>query len=299
MIRLSEGAPWDAGLYPEPARATPWSAPAPARLAFATLWSSGGDPARDGLYRVQALRQVADGRWESLATFCRTAMLGPPFAAESEPVGARLVREFGLHSSDVTDAPEATHALRELCSFLDGCTVITAARRAFLAWLRSSTNTTDARAAWPAAVLDLAEIAGLCLPGRLASEGEGLAASLLGRAPESGPRALEPGHLRAALGVLAARVLSQSEPARAVLVHALGAAARALERGGNARARDAALVLALHEHPSAWRDPGRALEPESYELRDGRLSAAARALPGLFDALAVRRARPAGAARGG
>ncbi len=278
MIRVSEGAPWDAELYPEPARAAPWSAERPARLAFATLWSTGGDPTRDGLFRVQALRQVEPGRWESLASFCRPER-APADALEAEHVGARLAQEFGLRSADLEGAPESTRALDQLRAFLAGCSVITSARQPFLAWWRARAGAPVPR------VLDLAEIAGLSLPGRLAAEGEALATRLLGRAPDAGARALEPEHLRAALGVLAARVLAQPEPARAVLVHALGAATHALERSGSARARDAALVLALLEHPSAWRDPARALEPESYELRDGRLSGAARELPDLFAAL--------------
>ena len=284
MIRVSEGASWDAGLYPEPAHATPWSAERPAHLAFATLWCTGADPERDSLVRVQALRQAADGRWESFAAFCRSER-APSDALEAEHVSARLAREFGLSAADLGGAPEVARALEEFHAFLDGRTVITAARRPFLAWWR-------ARAGAPAlAVLDLAEIAGLSLPGRLAAEGEALATSLLGRTPEAGPRALGPAHLRVALGVLAARVLVQPEPARAVLVHTLGAAARALERAGSARARDVALVLALLEHPSAWRDPARALEPESYELRDGRLASAARELPELYAALDAARPR--------
>lgn len=288
MIRVSEGMPWDEGLYPEPARDASWSVERPSRLAFATLWSTGGDPTRDALLRVQALRQDAAGSWRSFATFAR-----PPLgsgAAESDSdaaqqVGARLAHDFGLAGSDRNHAPPAAQVLTELQDFLDGCAVITVARPAFLAWWRARTG------APAVSVLDLAEIASLVLPGRLAAEGESLSATLLGRAPEAGPRALEPAHLRAALGRLAARVLAQGEPARALLVHALDAAARALARTGSTRARDVALVLALLEHPSVWRDPARQLEPESYELRDGRLSGAARELPELFAALDAARPR--------
>ncbi len=287
MIRVSEGAPWDEGLYPEPARATSWSAERPARLAFATLWSTGGDPTRDALLRVQALRQDGDGRWQSFATFARSqsAPDAPGDSGSGEHVGARLAHEFGLQGSDRNHALPAAQALAELQGFLAGCNVITVARQAFLAWWNSRAD------APTVSVLDLAEIASLVLPGRLAAEGEGLTATLLGREPEAGPRALEPAHLRAALGRLAARVLAQGEPARALLVYALGAAAHALERAGSGRARDAALVLALLEHPSTWRDPARQLEPESYELRDARLSGAARELPDLFAALDAARPR--------
>src|SRR5262245_60952201 len=175
MIRVSASTPWDAGLYPESVRA--WSAERPARLAFATLWSTGSDPERDRLLRVQALRQAADGGFESYATFCRLEHAATG-TAEAEHLGARLVREFGLHASDLGGAPDGAHALRELHAFLDGWTVITSARRPFLAWWR-------ALAGAPAMpLLDLSEIAALCLPGRLAAEGEALTATLCGREPD-------------------------------------------------------------------------------------------------------------------
>ncbi|NOT31504.1 MAG: hypothetical protein HOP15_13740, partial [Planctomycetes bacterium] len=156
MIRVSEAAPWDAGLYPEPARAAPWSAERPAHLAFATLWCTGGDPERDSLVRVQALRQAADGRWDSFAAFCRSER-APSDTLAAEHVGARLAREFGLSAADLDGAPEAARALEQLHAFLDGRTVITAARH-------QARNGWRARAGAPAlAVLDLAEIAALCL----------------------------------------------------------------------------------------------------------------------------------------
>jgi ATP-dependent DNA helicase DinG len=279
MIRVSASSPWEEELYPEPERAPPWSATAPAQLAFATLWYTGGDPRRDGLVRVLATRRAADGSFESFGALCRTTRARTDPGEEAEPAGARLAREFGLHAADLVEAAPAEAVLRELHGFLAGRVVLTAAREPFLAWWRWPGDAPELR------VLDLAEIAALCLPGRLAAEGERLAMQLTGSEPAGGPRALEPAHLQAALGIFAARVLAQAEPVRALLVHTLDVAARALEREDCPRSPDVRLALGLLEHPSLWRDPARALEPESWELRDGRLSSAARAFPSLMDAL--------------
>jgi Rad3-related DNA helicase len=277
MIRASEDVAAGAGLFPAAARAHGWTSARPERVAFATMWCTGADPARDALVRVQALRRSRDG-WESFTShvhgFARSTR-----ADEAEHVGARLAREYGVAAADLAHAPGPDDVLGELHAFLDGCSVVTAARRPFLSWWRARAPAPELE------LLDLAEVAALCLPGRLASEGEGLCRTLLGRAPSGGPRALEPTHVRAALGVLVARVLAQGEPARALLVHALDGAARALARQRGPRARALELVLALLEHPAAWRDPERQLEPEAYELRDGRLSAAARELDDLVGAL--------------
>jgi len=274
MIRTRDGLPWAEALAPEP-RVVRTLPDLPARLAFATLWASGADPRRDALVRVQAVR-LADGRWESLVRPCRPAARDD--AAESSAAGARLAHEFGVHGAELEDAPEAPGVLRELVRFLAGCTVIVPSRAPFQAWIGAAEGAAlEERADAPRA-LALSEIAALCLPGRLATEGENLATALLGHAPERGPRAHEPAHLRAALGVLAARVLGQEEAPLAVLVHALANAGRALEREGRAL-DELAFLLALLERPSAWVDPARALEPEQAELRDGRVRVALERFP--------------------
>jgi ATP-dependent DNA helicase DinG len=215
-------------------------------------------------------------RWQSFEAYCSPAAGG---GAEHEAVSARAAHDLGVHASDLAHAAPGMQVMRELHAFLAGRTVVTAAREPFLTWWR-------APGAAPAVeALDLAQIAALTMPGRLATESEGLATALLGRPPEGGPRALEPAHLRAALGVLAARVLAQGESLRALLVHALEGARRALERTDAGSAASLALALALLEHPTVWREPARALEPEGYELRDGRLSDACRAYPSLLTAL--------------
>jgi Rad3-related DNA helicase len=265
MIRVSASAPWAEEPRSAPVRAPPWRPPVPDRLAFATLASSGAEPDRTTLVRVLALRRTRDGDWESFAGTCRTA------SGERRPLTpATCDAELGT-------ALHCGPALRELHGFLGEHTVITNARAPFLgAWGRHG-------AAPPVRVLALAEIAALCLHGRLAAEGEALASRLCGR--ERAPDPLEPTHLRTAMGILAARVLAQAEPVRAVLFHSLRASARALERDRPETGREVEQILSLLEHPSTWRDPARALEPEAYELRDGRLSGAATELGTLLTAL--------------
>lgn len=283
MIRLSASSAWAEGA-PEPVHGASWSARPPGRPAFVTLWTSGADPLRDDLVRAQALRLTPDGDWESFSRTCQPARAAES-PSESEPTGVRLARDYGLHASDLATGTPAASVLTELRSFLAGYALITTLREPFLAYWN-----------WPERaheppVLDLAEIAALCWPGRLASEGERLAVQLLQREPAGGPRALGPEHLRAALGLLVARVLAQAEPVRAAVAHALEAVRRALEREDESRAVDVAFVAGLLEYPAVWRDPARALEAESYELRDGRLSSAAASFPTLSDALDAARPR--------
>lgn len=279
MIRVSASSPWAEVRSPEPARVPPWSAPRPGRLAFSTLWTTGQDPARDGLVRALAIRRAADGSWESLEITGRLSDDASEVPASGESPGARVVRDYGIHASDLADAAPREEVLRSLHGFLQGHLVLTPARQAFLAYWNWPEPGPEVR------VLDLAEIAALCMPGRLASEGERLCNTLLEREPAAGPRALEPGHVRAALGILVARILTRSEPVRAVLALGLEAIRDALARERHSRAKDVESVASLLEHPSAWRDPARALEPESYELRDGRLSGATAELPSLEQAL--------------
>ncbi len=282
MIQVSEGARGSLPL-PEPG-SEPWSAPrGPTGLAFATLWSTGPDPSRDTVFRVQAQRCDASGHWESFAAFCTPR----PGGCSDEHASARMAREFGVTGADLAGASDERTILRDLLGFLRGCAVITDAREPFLAWWRGSCGETG-----PAApVLALADVASLCLPGRLAAEGEGLASRLLGGGPDRGPRAIEPAHLRAALGCLAAQVLEQEVPVLAVLGHVLRSATRGLGREDPAGSRTIELVLALLEHPSAWKDPARALQPEGASLVDGALSAAAARFPTLQDALEAARPR--------
>jgi ATP-dependent DNA helicase DinG len=275
MIRAANVTqPW-AGAWPspEPARPAPWRAERPERLAFAVLWSTGDDPARDVLVRLTALRVEPDGARRSF-----DELVAPPRAVHDpgEPLSARLVRDFGLHASDLSSARPADVVQGEWRTFLRGTTVITRSRPSWCAWWPKGTSE---RA--PAA-LDLAEFQNLCLPGRPGSSTEALG-DVVGT--QRAARALLPKDLCTALGILVARVLAQPETVRAVLAHALRAASRALAREDDPRAADLELVLSLCEHPSAWRDPERALAPENYELRDGRLSGAAREYATLMTAL--------------
>jgi len=246
-------------------------------LAFVSLWASGDDPERDTLVRVSALRLDSGGTWRTFSSYCRPASARSEHDG-AEPVGARIVRQFGVHADDVATAPPHDEVLHELGDFLAGSVVLSPSRIA----LREGWSRAGAGPVPPG--LALSEIAELCLPGRFPGAGESLAQQLLAGG-SAAARAPEATHLRAALGVLVARILAQGEAARAVLAHGLGACALALAREDSPRAADVALVLDLLERPDRWRDPERALEPESYELREGRLSSALAAYPALDDAL--------------
>ncbi len=247
-------------------------------LAFVTLWTTGPDPRKDAVFRVQAERRAADGSWESFAAFCR------PRAAPAE-AGARMAREYGIDANDLADAVEAGSTLRDLAGFLGARALLTDRRSVLTAWLGASGELRPEMR-----VLGLDDIALLCLPGRLAAAGEGLATELLGRPPAPGPRAYEPEHVRAALGVLVARILEREAAVLALLEHGLRAAQQGLALLDPHGAASLELVRSLLEHPSAWKDPGRALEPESVHLVDGRLGAAVEAFPDVQDVL--ERARP-------
>jgi len=282
MIRVNDGLA-GAVLFPTHERVERDLPGPPERLAFAVLWTTGSDPRRDGLFRVAAVRATGTGSWEPFAAHCRPGGPGRPWSADASG-SARMAREFGVHGGDLDGAPWAAETLAELAAFLRERTVIVPARAAFVGWLKDATGPGGVR------TLGLAEIAALCLPGRLAAEGDGLAATLLARSSADRPRALQPTDLQAALGILVARILAQDENTLSVLAHSLSSAARALRREKAPAVHDVELALALLEHPSRWVDPARALEPESTDLRDGRLTAALERHPTLYDA--VESARP-------
>ena len=247
--------------------------PAPLPLAFATLWCSGPDPRRDVLLRLQALRiDVETGTWETFSAWIGN---GPDEAL------ATVARDFDLQDGGSAGAGSAATAFADYLGFLRGSAVITAAREPFLAWARAlACSALD-----QVHLVDLPGIAALISPGRDAADGLDFACSLLGADAPRLPRALEPAHLRAALGILVGRVLRQEEAVLALLPRALGAARLRFEQERDAYARTIALVLQLCDRPSSWKDPDRALEPENAFLEDQRLSDASRAFPTLEDAL--------------
>jgi ATP-dependent DNA helicase DinG len=276
MIRISQGTTWaEAPGSPPEAGIAP---PVAGRLAFATLWATGNDPASDRLFRVAALRRAEDDSWQRLEQACDLGLEagGEPAATAS----ARMAREFGVTSAELEGAPPAGVAIRELGAFLTRHWVVVPSRASFLAWLAREPGP-----AVPPRVLGLDEIAALCWPGRLSAHGEALASELLGHAPRTAERAVEPEHLRAALGILLARVLARPPAELALLAHGLRDAIVALEREERPGGPELAFLLALLDRPSRWRDPQRALEPEAVDLRDGRVEAALSTFPGAPGAL--------------
>src|SRR5436190_18920125 len=104
-----------------------------ARLAFVTTWATGTDPARDGIFRLCALRAAEEsGEWETFELFC------DPFTdeddAEREAVWTRIEREFGIERAVCEDAPSAADAWDELLAFLDGSAVIASDALVFESW---------------------------------------------------------------------------------------------------------------------------------------------------------------------
>ena len=272
------------------ADAPPWDRPGEiAGLAIATLWATGPDPRRDGVFRMQATRRVPDsGEWESFDATCDpfAGVRGAAASAEARPAAtARMVREFGVTAAELEGAPPARALAEELGEFLRGRTVIVPASRGFRNWILALTGSE----ALTCRLLDPAGVAALLLPGRLAAEGELLTARLLaGDGPVARARALAPEDVRRALSTLVSRILASDEATLAILAHGYREAWEALRASDPEAALELAAVLRLCEHPSRWREPESALFPVS--APDGCLTDAVRAYPDLGEALG--RARP-------
>ena len=303
MIREAQ----DPGGLGRPGRsrpAAPWEdAGGLEELACAVLWTSGPEVGRDAPFRVLAVRRAprtgaAAPAWERLERWCDPfAGAGPGGDPEQEPGGraasARMAREYGVHRGDLAGAVPPGAALAELAAFVAGRPLLVLDAQAFGAWL-------PREGARPRRVLGLTDAALLLAPGRLASRGEALPRLLLGRTlahgpggPDEGgsrgaPRALAPEDLLAAWAVLVGRTLALEPATLALLAHGAAEAWRQLAAEDEERAAALALLLALCEHPSAWRPAAAGLFPEHPELallEDGCLSRAARELPRLDDAL--------------
>ena len=268
---------------PHRADAPPWEARAGLeRLAFACLWSTGPDPGRDRVVRLAAWRRSADGgAWESFSELCR-----PHSGEDQPPPGA--VAAFGLASADLARAAAAEEAWERMVDFLEGRRVLVQDRAPFGAWARELSGGEEP----PFEFLDLCGLAALFLPGRLATLGSGLVPHLLGEEHGGNTgRALDPGHLHAALCALVQRVLSGGEERLALIAIGFARVAVGLARVQPRAAEELAFALQMLEHPSAWRDAPEATPVSQPALDDGRLSDALRAWGSLEDA--VDTAQPA------
>ena len=257
-------------------------------LAFATLWGTGPDPEKDGLFRLLALRRdPASGNWES---FDRWA---DPFPArkggdETERTATRrLAQEFGVTGVDLRGAPPAPIAFAELETFLAGRPVVVHSRDGFRNWSLAL----GGRVASTSHLVDLATLAALLAPGRLAAEGEALPGRLLRRATDvdAAEAPVGPEELRAALAILLGRVLSQPVASLAVLAHGLTELCEDYDDRAPEHAAELRLTARLLEHPSGWRGERDQLFPEHAALTDGQLSDALRTYETLEDALDAAR----------
>ncbi len=272
MIRRLEDRSARAGL--------PWAdADEVRRLAFACLWTTGPDPGGDAAFRLRALRRRDDGSWERFDRAVRPDVL-------DGSASARMAREFGVTGAELEDAQRIDEAFPDFLAFLGDAPVIVPDRAAFASWVARLSGTGEV----PMRPLGLAECAALLAPGRLASDGERLAATLLRtEALEERPRALDPADLQAALGELVGRALARDEVVLSVLAHGYFDAWESLCGDDEVAADDLALVLRLLEHPSAWTGGGE-LFAGGGTPADGRLTAALEAHGDL--ALATDEARP-------
>jgi hypothetical protein len=287
-----------------PSPALPWDQELePGAVAFAAIWTTGPDPAADRALRLVASRSSPLGA-DAVDRVLRAAGTGGEPGGD-EAASRRTQRELGLSAAELAAGAEPSEAAAELGAFLEGATVVVPERAPFEAWLARLSGTGEV----PVRVVGLTEAAALLLPGRLASEGERLAATLVGRAElVRRPRAVMPADLRDALAEIVARLHGfaargdaataqrsdeadvDGEPAQradggvlGLIAHAQVEAWEALRDEDARAASDQAFLLSLAEHPTAWIGGG-ALFAAGIALADGRISAAFRAFESIHHA---------------
>jgi len=214
------------------------------RLLFCTLWTSGPDPAQDGLVRLCAARE--DGSIE-LDRYCA------PFPGEPASWGCaeRLRRDFGLEPEELAQAADPARAWDELARFAQGATLLVADLESFESW-RAHFSAGDARLA---DALGLCEIAALFLPGRWSARREELVPLLLSGEPLARPRAFGPAELARAFEELLGRVRAQPEGSRRLAREGYARAAAGLRESDALLARRIELALALVGAPDGARVP--------------------------------------------
>ena len=240
-----------------------WQRLATPRPAFVTFWATGPDTATDGVFRVAALRPAEDGSWESFATHAR------PFEDADDPGATqRMAREYGVTAQALEGAPDAAAAWLELRAFVGQAPLVVLDAEALEAW--------DGRYARGAEALGdrvgLIDLAGLLLPGRLASLREDLVSALadLGERPSS--RAIEPRDVQAALAGLVERFAGLAPEARALAASGYGATHARLGVTDEVGAARLALALRLVDAPSRWNASAGGELFHGERLEDGMLS---------------------------
>jgi len=265
-----------------------WQRLAPERPALVTFWATGPDTAVDGVFRVFALRPAAEGDgWESFDRFARPFDDGDDASATR-----RMLREYGVSGAELEDAAPAAQVWSALREFLGGSTegsdpppLIVLDAEGFAAW--------DGRYARGGEALGgcigLVDLAALLLPGRLASQREGLIDALTDAVERPSALAVTPADLQAALAGLVLRFAKLGAEAHALASLGYGAAHARLSLVDDAAAARLGLALRLVDRPSAW-SVGDDLF-RAGELVDGMLSGSRtdeEELPDLLDAVEPR-----------
>jgi Rad3-related DNA helicase len=250
-------------------------------LTLIVPWTTGSDPERDELFRLQALRRepFPSKEWRALDLYVAPRHSGNTKATR------RMQREFGVTSSDLEGAPSAELAWAALASFVADAPILVVRRDEYETWakaLDTADNPFEDFHSGSAELLALDEFRGLLLPGRV-TRAYKRSATKPGRPDPWTPEAL----LQAFTDSLAQFVALPS-PILSLAGRYLADVVRGIP--DEPRASSALLfALTLVEHPSVWANrPGDLFDGE---IPDGCFSAAlgAEALP----EIALRNARPA------
>ena len=243
------------------------------RLALVTLWTSGPDPTRDALFRVQALARDESGTWRGFDLF-----VDDPRAhderADQAAVTRRLQREFGLAAKDLVGAPAPDAAWAALADFLDGAPLLVASRPSFEAWARHLDPDDEPFAKhWRSThrVLALDEFHDLFQPG----------------APRPKP-APTPEALLTAFAETLHAIAALPPAALALIAQSMARAAESLWRTDRDAAAILTQALTLIEHPG-WAQRSEALFDGA--LPDGVFSRALEAFPDPVESIAKARPR--------
>ena len=206
----------------------------PLRLVYCTFWTSGPDPAQDGLVRLSAANEDGSEEFDLLCA---------PFSGAPESWGCaeRLKREFGLDAEELAGASDPARAWDELARFALGATIVVADLESFDTW-RAHFSGGDARFA---DALGLCELAALFTPGRWSSRREELVPLLLAGEKSARPRAFGPAQLAQACHELLGRVRKHAPETRRLAFEGYARAAAGLRESDALLARRLGLALAL------------------------------------------------------
>lgn len=249
-------------------------------LVLCCLWTTGPDPALDGVLRMSAMRRGADREtWERFDRLCN------PFEGRdpdpSSIVEERLARVFGVTREQLASVETCADVWDEFREFVGAGPIVVPDIESFGNWYA---HLSGSRGSIPLGV-GLAEMAALFLPGRLASKRAELVPLLLGTDPST---AYGTNELHAALVEIVRRVHAQEEDVLRIAASGYTRAWRALAGSDVRAAAMLQFALALLDRPSSWRGAGD-LQLESVE--DGRIVGFARdevPLEDLLEALKPR-----------